>query len=208
MAPLATAKLKSLILLLTTIIYIATSIPCNQSTNCGQCAYNTSCSWCVSDQQCYHSSTISNQCTNPTSDNIITSTDIYQCCTTSTACQQCASLWYVECDWCDTNKECFKSSELPSACNNWNNVIYKDGTCPKDHQSFPQQILSFIQKPLVILISIFIGSYIIVSIIIFFIIHICEKYKCCQPLTVILLCFQLLLLLPGLYIIYCIPYHI
>eukprot|EP01084_Bolivina_argentea_P301065 519284_1 len=194
---MAALRYNNSLLLFTWITFnITLSLFCNEISNCGQCAHNTDCSWCVSNKQCYYTTNI--ECPANSSE-IINSNNIYQCCAISNTCSECTTLSYVECDWCKTNKLCFNTTgNIPiDKCPNWDDVVFKNGTCPNNKQNILKDILSFFKQPYVILISIFIISYIITSSIIFTIVILCEKYKCCQPLTVILLCIQLLLLLPG-----------
>lgn len=113
--------------------------PVINGSNCGACVANDSCIWCTSDQSCHVKSDYDGkQCTDPKSeepaDTITGSDHLYQCCVSSTSCEQCTTLEYVLCDWCIPSKQCFNAS-TETECHNGEDgdygkhIVFKDGVC-------------------------------------------------------------------------------
>mmetsp|Transcript_16774 Transcript_16774/g.15031 ORF Transcript_16774/g.15031 Transcript_16774/m.15031 type:complete len:183 (+) Transcript_16774:1-549(+) len=121
---------------------------------------NNSCTWCTYDRTCHVKSTYSpSSCSDSVGGKeyeLITGSDHqFKCCSTSTTCQECTTLYKVECDWCITSKTCFNSSDNID-CDDGNSengkeIIYKDGVCRDDpHKTWWDKLKDYyLQIPLV-----------------------------------------------------------
>mmetsp|Transcript_40652 Transcript_40652/g.65237 ORF Transcript_40652/g.65237 Transcript_40652/m.65237 type:complete len:245 (-) Transcript_40652:137-871(-) len=135
-------------------------------SNCGACVANSSCTWCTYDESCHLTETYERAHCNASLANghkqeieWISGGEqqLFQCCETSTTCEQCTTLFYVECDWCISNQVCFNSTgDVFYECDDGNDdngkeIVYKDGVCRTDpHETWWDKVKDYwLQIPIV-----------------------------------------------------------
>ena len=108
-------------------------------SNCGACVANSSCTWCTVNNTCHVTAEYDkSQCVDPKTQQTMQTISggqdhLFQCCETSNTCEQCSTLYYVQCNWCITSHTCFNSSRNQD-CNggsddNGKYIVWKDGWC-------------------------------------------------------------------------------